>query len=67
VSEAHPRHLQRLPSWAQADMPPPEGAWCAACHGQRWWTADCPEGLAVHGLSPAGPSDGRSGGDGRRL
>jgi len=37
MSEAQ-RHLQRPPSWAQADMPPPEGAWCAACHGQRWWT-----------------------------
>jgi hypothetical protein len=19
-------------------MRPPEGAWCRACHGQRWWT-----------------------------
>jgi len=19
-------------------MPPPEGAWCAACQGKRWWT-----------------------------
>jgi len=28
MSEAQ-RHLQRPPSWAQADMPPPEGAWCA--------------------------------------
>ena len=51
------RHPQRPPSRAQADMPPPEGAWCAACHGATLVDrAACPEGLAVHGLSPAGPS-----------
>jgi hypothetical protein len=50
VSETDLRHLQRPPSWAQADMPPPEGAWCAACHGQRWWAErHAPKGWRLHG------------------
>ena len=38
MSDAHPALLQRQPSWAENDMRPPEGAWCRACHGIRWWT-----------------------------
>ena len=29
-------HLARPPSWASLD-PPPQGAWCLACHGGRFW------------------------------
>jgi hypothetical protein len=29
--------LQRQPSTADV-TPPPPGAWCRACFGQRWWT-----------------------------
>jgi hypothetical protein len=35
---AGPFGLQRQPSWADNEQRPPTGAWCNACHGQRWWT-----------------------------
>ena len=30
--------LQQPPSWAGASRPPPAGAWCSCCRGQRWWS-----------------------------
>jgi hypothetical protein len=38
MSDAGPPHLQRQPAWAQVEQRPPEGTWCRACFGLRWWT-----------------------------
>jgi hypothetical protein len=45
--------LRMPPSWADASGPPPAGAWCACCKGQRWWCeAIAPSGWRCRACHP---------------
>ena len=47
-------HLARPPAWASLD-PPPQGAWCLACRGGRFWRErEAPRGWRCASCHPPG-------------